>query len=101
MWIYNITTKVENAIVEEWLQWVKETHIPAMMSTGLFSHHRFLKLHEHDEHDGKTYILQFFAEEKKSIDLYKRHHEKGMQHQSGHIWRDALVSFSSLLESVQ
>ncbi|MEO8570046.1 MAG: DUF4286 family protein [Ginsengibacter sp.] len=69
MLIYNITVRIDNNIQDEWLRWQKEVHIPDMMSTGLFYDHRFFRLPEHDDADGKTFIIQFYLKEKK---LYEK-----------------------------
>ena len=36
MIIYNVTCNVENEILQEWLQWMLEIHIPDVMQTGFF-----------------------------------------------------------------
>ena len=61
MILYNITFAVSHDIHEEWLIWMKEHHIPEVMSSGFFEKHLLLKLMEVDESDGMTYALQFFA----------------------------------------
>ena len=37
MIIYSVTVSVEKGIHEDWLSWMKETHIPDVMSTGYFT----------------------------------------------------------------
>ena len=37
MYIYNVTINVENAIHLQWLDWMKNSHIPAMLATNKFS----------------------------------------------------------------
>ncbi|MEO6188452.1 MAG: DUF4286 family protein [Ginsengibacter sp.] len=101
MWIYNITTKVENSIEDEWLGWIRGKYIPDVMSTGLFFNHGFMKLYGHDESDGKTYVLQFFADEKNAIDSFNRQHAKRIAINLRSRWGEALVTFETLLQSVQ
>ena len=36
MIIYNITANVDLEIVEDWLLWMKEKHIPKVLETKLF-----------------------------------------------------------------
>ncbi len=59
MVIYNITTKIDNSIEEEWLQWQHNVFIPDVISTGLFNDHRIFKLLEQDEADGKHIFSSF------------------------------------------
>ena len=34
--IYNVTVNVSDSRVDEWLSWMRQEHIPAMLGTGLF-----------------------------------------------------------------
>jgi hypothetical protein len=37
MIVYNVTVSVKNSIVKEWLEWMKNEHIPELMNTEYFS----------------------------------------------------------------
>ena len=71
MFIYNITTKVENEILHHWIQWQRQIHIPEMIATGCFFDHKFYELLEHDEEDGKTFVMQFFSKTRSDYEKYK------------------------------
>ncbi len=84
MIIYNVTVKLEKDIVEEWLQWMKQEHIPELMKTGLFVDSRLCRLLEHDDDDTKTYIAQYFLDSMEHYNTYISEHaprmrEKGLQ----------------------
>lgn len=100
MFIYNITTRIENDIEAEWLLWQKEINIPDVLDTGLFYDYRFFKLLEQDESDGKTFIIQFYAENKISYEIYLSQHSGKFEEKSLHKWDGKFVVFQSLLESV-
>lgn len=36
MIIYSVTVSVEKSLAPEWLAWMQDTHIPAVMATGFF-----------------------------------------------------------------
>ena len=36
MIVYNVTVKIEKDIHDDWLAWMKETHIPEVLKTNLF-----------------------------------------------------------------
>ena len=101
MFIYNITTKIDNDIEKEWLCWQKEVHIPDVMSTGLFYDHRFFKLLEQDETDGKTFIIQFYSENKSLYETYIKQYSQKFTKKTVKKWGDKFNVFQSLLESVQ
>ncbi len=101
MLIYNITTKVDNDIEEEWLLWQKEIHIPGVMSTGLFYDHRFFKLLGQDESDGKTFVIQFYSRDKSLCETYTREYAGKFTKKTVDKWGEKCFVFQSLLESVQ
>lgn len=37
MYIYNVTINIDESVHDEWFKWMKEKHIPDMLSTGKFS----------------------------------------------------------------
>ncbi len=101
MFIYNLTTKIDNDIEMEWLRWQKETFIPAIMNTGLFYDLRFFKLLGQDESDGKTFIIQFYAEKKSLYEAYIIQHSERFIKKTINRWGGKFLVFQSLLESVQ
>jgi hypothetical protein len=101
MFIYNITIKVENEILKEWMQWQKEIHIPEMIATGCFYDHRFYKLLEHEEEDGKTFVIQFYANFKNEYDNYVENFAEQLRQKSREKWKDHVISFRTLLQNVQ
>ena len=36
MMLYNVTVGIDQSIEAEWLPWMKEIHIPAVLETGMF-----------------------------------------------------------------
>lgn len=101
MLIFNITVKVENQILEEWMQWQKEIYIPEMIATGCFYDHRFYELLEHEEEDGKTFVIQFYANSKSDYDNYIESFAMQLGLKSAEKWNDGVISFRTLLQNVQ
>lgn len=100
MLIYNITTKVEHAIANSWVQWMKTDHLPAIMQTGKFVRFNFSKLIDVDETDGLTYSVQFFANIKKDYDQYIQQHSAQLKKEAIDKWGAKFISFRSLMEEV-
>ena len=59
MYIYNVTVSVDPAVAEEWLAWMRETHIPEVLATGLFTGHSLLRVLTTDAEEGITYSVQY------------------------------------------
>jgi len=98
--VYNISQKVNQSIVNEWLLWQKEIHIPETMSTGLFSDFKFYKLLDQDDSEGSTYIIQYFAESKENYDRYIKMHAPLLREKAIKKWGDGFVAFQSLMQGV-
>ena len=100
MIIYNVTIKIHTAIHEQWLRWLKETHIPDVMNTGCFTGHRILRLLETDETEGPTYAVQYEAESKALYNSYIEKHAGKMRSRSFEKWGDKFIAFRSVMQIV-
>ena len=62
MFLYNVTVGIDQDVEQEWLAWMKDEHIPDVLNTGMFLHHKMYKV-LHDNADGSiSYSVQYFAE---------------------------------------
>jgi hypothetical protein len=99
MYIYNVTINIDASIQDEWLKWMKETHIPEVMKTGCFTESRMVKvLHVNDE--GHTYSVQYSFKEMKDIERYQSEFAKKLQADGKERFADKFVAFRTLLEIV-
>ena len=65
MYIYNVTINVENDIHQKWLDWMKNSHIPAMLATQKFSKALMTKVMVEEQMGGITYSVQYTTDSKK------------------------------------
>lgn len=100
MYIYNVTTQVSWAIHEDWLRWMQQEHIPEVVGTGNFTHHRMVRLLEVDETDGPTYAVQFFTNTLQQYHNYLQNHADKIRQKAAEAWKNEAVSFRSLMEVV-
>jgi hypothetical protein len=100
MIIYNVTIKVHNAIQHEWLDWLKQEHIPEVMNTGCFSDFTILRLLEIDDSEGPSYAIQYRAESKALYNQYIEKFASIMRQQSFDKWGDQFIAFRSVLQVV-
>ena len=100
MIIYNVTIKVQESIKTEWLQWLKEEHVPEVIQTGCFTHATILRLLEVDDTEGPTYTVQYFAESKGLYNNYIENHAPIMRQKSFDKWGNQFIAFRSLMQVV-
>jgi len=100
MFIYNVTTQLSWSIHPQWLKWMKEDHIPAVVATGCFTHHRMVRVLEVDETEGPTYAVQYFTDSLETYRKYITQFAPGLRQQTLKMWGEACISFRSLMEVV-
>lgn len=100
MILYNVTIKLHSTIHDAWLKWLKETHIPDVLTTGCFTDFKILRLLEIDEEEGPTYAIQYFAESKSLYNLYIDKHADEMRRRSFEKWGDRFLAFRSVMQIV-
>lgn len=100
MYTINITTKVDNDIIADWLKWQKEVHIPALMNTGCFQKFRLQQLLGQDETDGKVFVLQIVASTKESYQIFLDKFENKLKKDSFLKWEEKCFEFRSLLQNI-
>jgi hypothetical protein len=99
MIIYNVTVNIENDVREEWLNWMKNVHIPEVMATGLFLEHKICKVLV-DEEQGTSYSIQYTAANMEDLQEYQRVHSKRLQKEHNDRYANKFVAFRTLLETV-
>ncbi len=100
MIIYNVTIKLEEAIHEPWLNWMKSEHIPDVINTGCFTKATMLRLLEIDDSDGPTYAIQYFADSKEHYDRYIEKFSTAMRQKLAARFGNGFVAFRSVMQAV-
>lgn len=100
MFLYNVTVGIDADIEQEWVQWMKTTHIPDVLRTGLFVDYKFYKV-LHDNSDGSiSYSVQYFATSIENVVLYLEKLAPALVEEHRQKFRDKHVAFQTLLEEV-
>jgi hypothetical protein len=76
MYVYNITTNIQETEEQKWLQWMQITHIPEMLDTGKFLSAKMCKVLVEEDMGGVTYSVQYLSETKEALESY--HEEDGV-----------------------
>jgi Domain of unknown function (DUF4286) len=100
MIIYNVTIMVTWAIQEDWVKWMKGTHIPEVMDTECFTRNQFVKLLEVEEADGPTYAVQYYANSKADYNRYIELYSQQLRQQGFDKWGDQFIALRSLMQVV-
>ncbi len=101
MVIYNVTLNVENAILEQWLPWMRKEHIPKVMATGFFYEYHFLKLISGEQsEDTSTYAVQYKCQDVKQLARYLEDYAHVLQQEHRKAFGERVLAFRTMLEEV-
>lgn len=100
MYIYNVTINIEESVHDEWLQWMKETHIPDMLATGKFSEAKMCKVMVEEEMGGVTYSVQYTTTNKATLELYYKEDADRLRQDLTKLFAGKFVAFRTELEIV-
>ena len=100
MILYNVTIKVDWRIHNEWLIWMKNTHMPAVLATGSFYDARLMRLMETDDTEGPTYAAQYFAHTEAAYQQYISEYAPQLRQAGIDKWGNAFVAFRSVMQVV-
>jgi hypothetical protein len=101
MFVYNITIKIHSSIINAWLNWQQQEHIPDVMATGQFTDYSFYKLLGQDDEEGQTYVVQYFASSKESYERYINEFAEGLRKKAIDKWGDKFIAFRTVMESLR
>jgi len=100
MIIYNVTINIDHSAHDEWLQWMKEKHIPDVMSTGKFIETKILRLIGDHDSGGTTYAIQYSCETMKDYEDYREGYAAALQKDAIDKFGEKFTAFRTLLETV-
>ena len=100
MTVFNNTIKVHHSIKTQWLQWMIEEHIPAVMKTGMFDDYKMYHLTEQDDDEGVTYTIQYFTTTENRYQQYLNEFASSLQQKAFDKWGDLFIGFQTVMQLV-
>lgn len=98
MYIYNVTTNIESEIEQEWLDYMQNIHIPAMIGTGCFKGAKLTRVMVQEEMGGKTFSVQYAVSDKETFKGYYVAYAADMNTRLDNAFKGKYVSFQTELE---
>jgi len=100
MYIYNVTINIEESVHDEWLLWMKETHIPDVLATGKFLKAKMCKVLVEEEMGGITYSIQYTTIDKATLERYYKEDADRLRQDGNTLFAGKFVAFRTELEIV-
>lgn len=98
MLLYNVTITVDKPIQEDWLQWMRETHIPEVMATGMFISHRLCRLLSHEHDDSEIFTIQYLVEDMDHLRRYTEQFAPELQRRHTARYEGKFAAFRTVME---
>ena len=95
--LYNVTVNIDHEIEEEWLHWMRDTHIPDVLKTGFFLEARMCRVLA-DDMGGQTYSMQYLAPDMQSYKKYIHEEAPRLQEEYNTRYEGKYVAFRTILE---
>ena len=101
MLIYNTTYQIDLADARNFVIWINESYIPAVLEDGKLKNPRLCQILSHKEPDSECFSLQWEVED--SAVLHKWHTALGMKlnDEMMKIFKDKVVGFPTLMEVIR
>lgn len=100
MILYNITFTVAIEIEEDFVSWMKDTHIPDIFATGLFLEHKFFRLLNSPDDSVTNFSLQFYAENTQKLIEYEGRFAHALRYETQARYGEKALAFRTLLEAI-
>jgi hypothetical protein len=100
MILYNVTVSIDPTISEEWLEWMRSTHIPDVMATGCFIESRLSRVHGVEE-GGVTYAITYLSPSQEMLDEYQATHAPLLQKDHSEKFAGRFAAFRTFLHVIE
>jgi len=100
MVVYNVTISIDATVADNWLEWMKESHIPDIMATGHFRDSKICRVHGEEE-GGVTFAVMYTAFTEEDLNNYEAKHAPRLQSEFTEKFKGKFASFRTLLSVVQ
>lgn len=102
MIIYNVTVNIEETVMDEWLRYMKETHIPDVMNTGCFKSYSIQRvLSTQPDETGATFAVQYRCPDMETYETYQRKFASDLQRAHTGKFQGKFAAFRTLLEEIE
>jgi hypothetical protein len=97
---YNVTVIIEPDVHDEWLKWMKESHIPDVLETGCFIENKIARLLS--PIDGNlTYSIQYTCASMTEFENYQNNFAPALQKDHTSRFEGKFVAFRTVLQIEQ
>lgn len=100
MVIYNVTVSIDQAVEQDWLNWMRVQHIPAVLQTDCFLECRLSRVNG-EEDGGCTYSVMYMAQDQAALDHYQAQFAPALQREHAALYQGKFAAFRTTLNLIE
>jgi hypothetical protein len=100
MYLYNVTTNVDQEIHDKWLHWMKSKHIPEMLNTGKFNNAKMCQVLVEEEMGGTTYAVQYTTDSMETLEAYYKDDAPKLRDEAFKLFGNKILAFRTELKVI-
>lgn len=100
MIVYNVTISVDESITSDWLNWMKNEHIPEVMACGIFVKARIHKIITEAD-TNNTFAVAYSCLTIKDLHQYQINFAQELQRKHIARYGDQVVAFRTIMETIE
>jgi len=100
MIIFNTTFHVEEAIHNEFIEYMLKIFIPKCTKSGLISSPRLAKIFGKDEDEGISYAMEFIAKDLFTLERWNKEESGDIYAQLMDNFKEKIIGFSTVMQTV-
>lgn len=100
MILYSVTVSIEPTVAEDWLDWMRNVHIPEVMATNCFVESRLSQILVEPE-NGISYSVMYVCPSQELMDEYNSKHAPRLQKDHSQRYDGRFAAFRTLLNVIE
>ncbi len=100
MILYNVTLSIDPEISRDWLQWMREEHIPEVLATQCFTEARLSRVNGEEE-GGMTFSVMYFSPSPELYEEYKTRFAPELQRKHTEKYAGRFAAFRTVLDVIE
>lgn len=101
MIVYNTTFHIHKDIVEECLEYLKNSYIPKASASGILHSPCLRRILDSRNEEGESFSVQFHTSDVASLNDWARREGAALQQELVRRYKEKVVGFSTLLEDIE
>ena len=98
MIVYNVSLSIHPERETEVLEWLKATHIPEVLDTGLFLQAEMFRVMERPGAAHNSYAIQYRLSSWGDFERYQNEHAPALQQKTRELFGENVLAFRTFLE---